>query len=48
MYRVMVADRQIDLASDNIIVFDFTTIDEAIQFAEQMLKYGKAVEVFRE
>lgn len=48
MYRVIVADRQIDLESDNIIVFDFSTIDEAIQFAEQMLKHGKAVEVFRE
>lgn len=48
MYRVLVAENEVDLSGDNNIMFEFTAINEAISFAEQMLKCGKVVEVFKE
>ena len=48
MYRVLVAENEVDLAGDRNIIFEFTAINEAISFAEQMIKQGKAVEVFKE
>ena len=48
MYRVLVAENEVDLSGDNNIIFEFTAMNEAISFAEQMLKYGKVVEVFKE
>lgn len=48
MYSVIVAENEVDLSGDINIMFEFTAINEAISFAEQMIKQGKAVEVFRE
>ena len=48
MYRVIVAENEVDLSGDNNIMFEFTAINEAISFAEQMLKQGKVIEVFKE
>lgn len=48
MYSVIVAENEVDLSGDNNIMFEFTAMNEAISFAEQMIKQGKAVEVFKE
>lgn len=48
MYRVIVAENEVDLSGNNNIIFEFSAMNEAISFAEQMLKYGKVVEVFKE
>lgn len=48
MYRVLVAENEIDLTGDRNIIFEFSAMSEAISFAEQMIKQGKAVEVFKE
>ena len=48
MYSVIVAENEVDLSGDSNIMFEFRAMNEAISFAEQMIKQGKAVEVFKE
>lgn len=48
MYRVIVADNQVDLESDVQVDFIFAELDKAVAFVGQMLDLGKAVEVFNE
>ena len=48
MYRVIVADSQVDLENGMQIHFIFTDLDKAVAFVGQMLGLGKATEVFKE
>lgn len=48
MYRVIVADNQVDLEDGMQVDFTFTELDKAVAFVGQMLDLGKAVEVFNE